>query len=63
MSEPVEIYQETGTPDVGWVRLPVTAEMAWRHLRDLLDTPLDSPAPEDGWAAYLVRIQDTEPDE
>ena len=51
MSDP-EIYQETGTPDMSWVTvvlwggLPVTAETAWRHLRDLLATPLDSPAPE-----------------
>ncbi len=46
MSDPVEIYQETGTPDIGWVWLPVTVETAWRQLRDLMATPLDSPAPE-----------------
>ena len=46
MSDPIEIYQETGTPDIPWVRLPVTVEMAWRDLRDLMATPLDSPAPE-----------------
>ncbi len=27
-------------------------EAAWRYLRDLIDTPLDAPAP-DGWTIFL----------